>query len=146
MDSSTQQIGFGFLSPEVASHTFPEYMGAWNSLQWHHGEIRTQDGRVLDAKVRLSDSQRHSVVAVIDGEQIEIDNTIQGDWIFRGNLVADVISALAIGQNPMLFIEIEDNHRALLRAEKKASRRLVREVSRQLRIERVQAELAGGAK
>ncbi|NPU91435.1 MAG: hypothetical protein HPY82_05930 [Gammaproteobacteria bacterium] len=126
MSSSAQQISMPFLSPEVASHTFPEFMGAWNSLKFHTGEIRTTDGRTLAVSARLLDSS--AVTAIVNGEEYEIGRAPFDAWIFRGDSVAQVISAVAIGQKPALFAYHEEQAATKRREEAKRNRRTVREV------------------
>lgn len=125
MSSSAQQISMPFLSPEVASHTFPEFMGAWNSLKFHTGEIRTADGRTLVVSVRLKDGD--GVTANVNGEELEINRSPFDSWIFRGDTVAQVISAAAIGQKPALFVLHEEQATSRRRENAKRNRRSLME-------------------
>ena len=133
------QIAMPFLSPEVASHTFPEYTGAWNSLYWKEGEIYTVDGRTLTVRVKLTD--HGNVVAFVDDVEIQIHRR-HGDWIFRGDKVADVLSAYAIGQKPKLFV---DNEAAIAAQKRESDRRnrienkkILREIQKQAELKRTQ--------
>lgn len=140
---NSAQIGLGFLSPEVASHTFPEFIGAWNSLEWKDGEIRTVDGRKLSVSAKLSDSDGGDVVtAMINRDEFQIDRTACYDWIFRGDSVAQVISAVAIGQKPALFIEHEKRFEAMRREADRRNRietkKILRDLHKQLEQERQQ--------
>ena len=145
MTSSAQQIGFGFLSPAVASHTFPEFIGSWNSHCWHEGEIQTVDGRTLVVKARLSDSVRDAVVAVVNGDEFEIERSAFNRWIFKGDTVAEVISAVAIGLKPALFTDYEKKSEEMRRESDRRNRietkKILRDVHKRLEQERKQ----GGA-
>lgn len=137
------QIGFGFLSPEVERHTFPEHMGAWNSIVPHSGEIHTVDGRTLAVSARLLDSSEiDAVVATVNGEEFEIDRSAFNRWIYQGDTVAQVISAVAIGQKPALFSHHE-NQASIKKRE--ADRRNRIETKKILRDMQKRAEQGGAA-
>lgn len=127
--NNANQICMPFLSPEVESHTFPEYMGAWNSLYWHEGEIRTVDGRTLVVQTKLKDGD--AVIARVNGEDFEIKHTLSPLWIFRGNTVAEVISAVAIGQAPAIFKHHEELHAKQKREADKVQKREVKKILRE---------------
>ena len=134
------QIAMPFLSPEVASHTFPEYTGAWNSLYWKEGEIYTKDGRTLAVKAKLKEGD--GVIANVNGEEFEIGNPLFHSWYFRGESLADVISAVAIGQKPKLFVDEENrwaaNKRESDRRNRIENKKILREIQKQADQERAQ--------
>ena len=139
----SNQIGMGFASPEVESHTFNEWLGAWNSSSYKEGQILTTDGRTLNVKVRLS-YPGQGLQAVINGEEYEIPCT-KGQWIFKGDPVANVLSGIAIGITPRLFIQLEEEarirHMAGSKQRKKEAREAQWEINRKIKAK----ELAGNA-
>lgn len=141
--NSSAQIGMGFLSPQVASHTFPEYMGDWWSERPKEGEIRTVDGRTLVVSLKLSDAHgRDSVTAVINGEEYEIERSPFHGWIFKGDTVAEVVSAVAIGQRPALFIEHEKRREAIKRESDRRCRIETKKILREAKKQMEQRNLA----
>lgn len=142
MRIATSQLSMPFLSPAVASHTFPEHMGAWNSIVPHRGEIRTADGRVLAVSAKLSDTEFGSVLAVVNGKEIEIATRAHGDWHFKGDLLAQVISAAAIDQTPALFIEHEQRFEAMRRESRRRERIETKKILRDMQ---KRAEQGGAA-
>lgn len=134
---NSTQISMPFLSPEVASHTFPEFMGAWNSQYWHEGQIITADGRTLVVQIKLKDS--HGIIAMVNGEEFEIKRPIHLDWHFKGDSLAQVVSAEAIGQKPALFKFHEEQSAARKRESDRRHRienkKILREVHKRLKEE-----------
>lgn len=125
---SGQQIGMGFVSPEVESHTFEKYLGAWSSGRDHVGEIHTVDGRTIAVAARLA-LDGH-ITALADGATLNIPPV--ANWHFRGDTLAAVISSVSLGMKPALFAANEERLRAKARTDKKNSARSARELVRDL--------------
>lgn len=145
MPKTPNQVGMGFDSPAIASHTFPEYTGAWNSTDDKHGEIITKDGRKLIAVARLSYQESNGLVITIDGvaKTVIYPHSSSG-FFFKGNPLASVISDIACGLYPRLWTENEEalNKRAMMANKQNKRQRMEDERDAWRRMEAKQKELS----